>query len=232
MSHDPERDAAAYLGGQMAPRRRRVFESHLMECERCWHEVHLGREGRRIAESGRSLAPQNLKERVRASIGSVEPVPMGLPRRAAVAIVAASVALSTVVVGWLVLRPDTHQPEVIQTVLADFKGGHEFTRRPGGRALPRQIGDLTLEGVQRGSTRGMRLEAYDYADSAGHDVTIYLANEPFPSARGAHPDPISHTWSAKIGGVVLFCADRPMSSLVLGDDPKEVSMAVSKLGLG
>lgn len=233
MNHDSERDAAAYLGGRMAPRHRRSFESHLMECEQCWREVHLGREGRRIAESGRFLAPQGLKERVRASIGSIEPVRKGLGRRGAIVIAAAAIALLAAGAGMFMQSQTIDQPVAIQTVLADFKGGEEFTQPgPGGTTLPRQIGDLRLKGVQRGRTQGLRIESYDYSDSAGHDVTIYIANQPFPTARGAHPDPISRTWSARVNGAVLFCADYPMSSLVVGDDPKEVSMAVSKLGLG
>lgn len=70
MSHDPERDAAAYLGGGIRARRRRRFEDHLMECEDCWREVEAGRLGRRLAESTRELAPQALRETVRAAVAA------------------------------------------------------------------------------------------------------------------------------------------------------------------
>src|SRR5919109_2327713 len=51
--HDPEANAAAYLAGVTSTRARRRFEAHILECEKCWSEVNLGREGRGLAESAR-----------------------------------------------------------------------------------------------------------------------------------------------------------------------------------
>jgi hypothetical protein len=34
----------------------------MVDCEDCWREVDLGRKGRSVAESGRELAPQALRE--------------------------------------------------------------------------------------------------------------------------------------------------------------------------
>lgn len=66
--HDPERNAAEYVSGELRRRARRWFEAHLLKCEDCWREVLLGRVGRRIAESARELAPPDLREDVRAAV--------------------------------------------------------------------------------------------------------------------------------------------------------------------
>src|SRR5919198_1446785 len=64
-----EREIAAYVTGELNSRRRRRFEAHLLQCETCWREVRLAREGRRVAESLRELAPPQLREDVRAAVG-------------------------------------------------------------------------------------------------------------------------------------------------------------------
>src|SRR2546426_6077401 len=77
-NHDPETAAAHYLSGNPRARARRRFEEHLLECEECWAEVVLAREGRRLAESARELAPPGLRENVRAAVSlaaSAAPAP-------------------------------------------------------------------------------------------------------------------------------------------------------------
>ena len=66
--HDPERNAAEYVSGELSRRTTRWFESHLLNCEDCWREVLLGRMGRRIAEEAREQAPAGLRDRVRAAV--------------------------------------------------------------------------------------------------------------------------------------------------------------------
>ena len=92
MRHDPQRTAAAYLGGQLPRRHRDRFEAHLLACEACWREVQAGRRGRALAEAAREVAPQHLRERVRATI---EATPLSPPRwrpRRWVAVTALAVA--------------------------------------------------------------------------------------------------------------------------------------------
>jgi hypothetical protein len=67
-SHDPERDAAEYVTGELSRRATRWFEEHLLHCEDCWREVFLGRLGRRIAEESREQASASLRDRVRAAV--------------------------------------------------------------------------------------------------------------------------------------------------------------------
>jgi anti-sigma factor RsiW len=66
--HDPERNAAEYVSGELSTRARRWFEAHLLRCEDCWREVLLGRLGRRLAEEAREQAPAGLRDRVRAAV--------------------------------------------------------------------------------------------------------------------------------------------------------------------
>ena len=67
--HDPERNAAEYVSGELSGRRvRRWFDAHLLECEDCWREVLLGRLGRRFATDFRESAPSTLRDRVRAVV--------------------------------------------------------------------------------------------------------------------------------------------------------------------
>jgi anti-sigma factor RsiW len=66
--HDPERNAAEYVSGELSRRAARWFEAHLLNCEDCWREVLLGRLGRRIAEEAREQVPAGLRDRVRAAV--------------------------------------------------------------------------------------------------------------------------------------------------------------------
>jgi len=67
-AHDPERNAAEYVTGELSRRATRWFEAHLLHCEDCWREVLLGRLGRRVAEEAREQAPAGLRDRVRAAV--------------------------------------------------------------------------------------------------------------------------------------------------------------------
>ena len=66
--HDPERNAAEYVSGELTARARRWFERHIVDCDDCWREVILGRFGRRVAEDAREPVPPGLRDRVRASV--------------------------------------------------------------------------------------------------------------------------------------------------------------------
>jgi hypothetical protein len=67
-AHDPERNAAEYVTGELSRRATRWFEAHLLHCEDCWREVLFGRLGRRVAEEAREQAPAGLRDRVRAAV--------------------------------------------------------------------------------------------------------------------------------------------------------------------
>jgi anti-sigma factor RsiW len=66
--HDPERNAAEYVSGELTRSARRWFEQHILDCDDCWREVLLGRFGRRAAEDAREPVPVGLRDRIRAAI--------------------------------------------------------------------------------------------------------------------------------------------------------------------
>lgn len=66
--HDPERNAAEYVSGELSGRARRWFERHILDCGDCWREVLLGRFGRRVAEDAGEPVPTGLRDRIRASV--------------------------------------------------------------------------------------------------------------------------------------------------------------------
>lgn len=66
--HDPERNAAEFVSGELPRRARRWFERHLLDCDDCWREVLLGRFGRRVAEDARESVPVGLRDHVRAAV--------------------------------------------------------------------------------------------------------------------------------------------------------------------
>src|SRR6266508_2775655 len=128
MRHDPERAAAAYLAGELGPRQRERFEAHVLACDDCWREVTAGRQGRALAESLREVAPQHLRERIRATIAAA---PAGRRRRirlgtrmpALMGVVAALVAVA-VAGGLLALRaPAPAQPVAITAAVASYRAG-------------------------------------------------------------------------------------------------------------
>jgi hypothetical protein len=72
---------------------------------------------------------------------------------------------------------------------------------------------------------------HTYQDAAGHRVVLLRADRSFPTAVGARHPTTGATWVAEVDGVVLFCADQPAPSLLLGQDQAEVLVAASLLGL-
>jgi predicted anti-sigma-YlaC factor YlaD len=231
MGHDPQRLAAAYLGGELSRRRRERVEAHLLECEDCWGEVQAARRGRALAESVREVAPHDLRDRVRAT---VELVPAGR-RRWAVgwAGLAAAVTVAAVLVGGLLVAGrQPSQPAAIAAAVASYREGGAIWRGPADPPRIRQLGDLRWRGSGRGTLGGLPVVAHTYQDLASDRVVLLQADRSFPTAVGAHHPAGSDTWITEVDGVVLFCADRPAPSLVVGQDRAKVLLAAARLGLG
>jgi Putative zinc-finger len=233
MRHDPERAAAAYLAGELAPRQRERFEAHVLGCEDCWREVKAGREGRRLAESLREVAPQHLRERIRATIAAAPP-----PRRRRIrmpALLGVVVVLSTVLAllaGWMLGRERAPaQPAPIAAAVASYQEGMAAWDPAAQPPPARQLGGLAWQGARRGELAGLPVVAHTWQDAAGHRMVLLVAGRPFPQAAGARHAPSGATWTAQVRGVVLFCADHPASSLLLGTDQAEVLAAAQRLGL-
>lgn len=230
MRHDPEKSAARYLSGDMSRRGRKVFEQHILVCEECWSEVEVGRRGRSLAEQSRELVPQPLRELVRTAVAAATPPPKRWRwNTLALAAVVGLVAIgSGVILQWGMQQQN--QPEEIAVLVADFKDEASIGE-PSPSQLPRRLGDLHLQESRVGRLGDMPVTVHAYRDPAGHEVVIYQAEETFPVADGAQHAPSGPTWTARVDGAVLFCADHPVPSLVVGDDQKEVALAADELGL-
>jgi hypothetical protein len=228
MRHDPERMAAAYLAGELGRRQRERFEAHVLECDDCWREVGLGRRGQALAESMREVAPQRLRERVRVTVAATLPARRGRRRGVLVAVTA---VVAVVVAGGLLLAQQPTQPPAIAAAVAGYRTGAPAW--PGAATPPaaRRLGDLTWQASGRGQVDGLPVLAHSYQDAAGHRVVWLRAERVFPEAAGARLMAGGATWIAEVDGVVLFCADRPAPSLVVGQDRAEVLLAAQRLGL-
>jgi anti-sigma factor RsiW len=236
MRHNPERDAAAYLGGTLTRRRRRRFEDHLLECEQCWREVAEARRGRSVAEAARELAPQSVRELVRAAVAGAEPPSrrFPLPWLATAAVALLVLAGATAVV--LVVRPDrpARQPAPIARAIDDFLSD----RLPAGRPPSLRALDLSglgfeVVGAGSGEVGDLAVDAFRYRDAAGRRIHLYLSEQPFPVALGAHrSDRPDGPWTAEGDGVELLCAQRPLPLLAISDDPAALRSLAAHLGVG
>ncbi len=228
MKHDAERAAASYLSGETRGRRRAAFERHIVECEDCWSEVQLGRAGRSLAESGRELAPQEIREQVRSVIAAT-PMPRRAWRPRWGTAILALMALGLASAGYMSLQ-SRNQPAVIDAVLADYHKGPAVAQRIEPK-LPARLGDLRYMTSYSGTLAELDVVVHAYRDPSGHKVVVYQAARTFPVADGAEHSGDGRTWTAATNGAVLFCADDPVPSLVVGDDEHDVIFAVRELGL-
>jgi Putative zinc-finger len=232
MRHDPERAAAAYLAGELEPSQRERFEAHMLGCDDCWREVKAGRDGRALAESLREVAPQHLRERIRATI-----VAAPAPRRRRVrmpALLGAVAALAAVgVAGGLLAGREraSAQPAPIAAAVASYRDGVAAWSSSSEPPPARQLGGLTWQGASQGELAGLPVVAHAYQDVAGHRVVLLVASHSFPQAVGARHGPSGATWTAQVNGLMLYCADHPAPSLLLGADRAQVLAAAQRLGL-
>ena len=226
--HQPELDAAAFVTGLMGRRERRSFERHLLECEACWEEVRLDRLGRGVAEAGRTVAPPELRETIRAAVSSAasaddEPtidrrryrrlVP---DLRPAVAAVLAAIVLvfSAVVPG----SGSGSEPAPIHAALLAY----ERSSVEGVHAnMP--VPDLSAIGLQPMGAEQMKLdrmpvEAFAYRSDAGSRLTLFMAHVPFPRAVEAGLGAAA-SWRADHEGMVMLSDSSPAAFLAVTSDP-------------
>jgi len=222
LKHDPERNAAAYLGGLLKGARRRMFERHMVGCEDCWREVDLGRKGRSVAESAREIAPQALRERVRMVVETVRPPTRRPPW---VFGVGALLLMAAVVASFALVQ--ARDPREISAVVTAFRDQQRGTpERP---RLPTRLGNLELVNSGRTDVGGIDAIVHTYVDPSGDEVVVFVADKEWPIAAGAEHDNAGETWTAQKDGLVMICVDEPAPSLVVGDDMHDVELAAYTL---
>lgn len=238
MPHDPEADAARFLGGNLPVRERERFSRHLLGCNACWNEVEQARRGRRLAESTRTAAPGELRDRVRALVDA-EPTPAEraprVPRRTARRwlLPAVPVAAAAAVVLILTFGSGTSEPPSLREAVADFSAGQlPGAQLPAVGAPDLSQLDLQPVGAGGGTYAGLDVDGYAYRDAAGRRIVLYLSDEAFPEAPGARRlAGEDGPWVARRGDVIVLCARLPHALLVVGQDDELVRSTASVLGV-
>lgn len=236
MSHDAEREAARFLGGDMTGLAREAFSRHLLTCAPCWDEVERGRTGRALAESVRTAAPVELRDRVRGLVEaeSLARTSAASPRRGRgrwLAPLAVPVAAAAALVLVLAVAGGPTEPPLREAV-ADFTA----QELPGAHLPSRQAPDLTgldlrAVGAGAGTYDGLAVDGYAYQDPTGRRVVVYLSADPFPEAPGAQLlAGEDGPWVAHRGDVVVLCARYPHALLVVGQDDALVRTTADRLG--
>ena len=221
-SHDPDRDAALYVSGEMRPADRGRFEEHLLGCDRCWNEVSAGREGRSMAEASREIAPVGLRDEIRSAV-SVAATPRH--RRARIAIVSSAMIVAVSIVAAVTID-SRGEPAPINAAVAAARTETLAAVGPTARPAP----DLASEGLhlvigERVDLSGVSSDAFMYRDATGQVVLLFTSDSPFPVARDATTHPAGGTgWVASADGLTLICGDRPTNYLVVAQDPSLVGL--------
>lgn len=227
MRHDPSRDAAAYLGGAMSYRKSERFEAHLLACPECWREVTQARAGRAIGESLRELAPQSLREDIRAATlvegRSSRRFQLRWLAAAFVAVALVATAGTALIRSGPGDRPRAQQPESIAQAIVDFQNGRIPAERPVERDAPDLAGlGFEVSGAGSGEVGDVEVDGFSYQDDAGRRLQLYVSTEPFPEAARARMifDRPNSPWMASSQGIGLLCAQEPFALLALSEDPR------------
>ncbi|MEX2289158.1 MAG: hypothetical protein WD794_02375 [Mycobacteriales bacterium] len=236
--HDPERDAARFLGAAMSVQERAEFSAHLLSCADCWSEVREARRGRTLVESTRTAAPASLRDHVRGLVESESLDTSDMPsspwsQRRWLAPLAVPVAAVAAVALILSLGGGTSEPPSLRQAVADFSA-----KQLPGVQLPQQaapdLSQLDLQPVGAGGGRyaGLDVDGYAYRDPAGRRVVLYLSDQPFPEAPGAQRlAGEDGPWIVQRGDVIVLCARLPHALLVVGQDDRLVRSTASALGV-
>lgn len=234
MTHEPERDAALFLAGELEPTAHESFSRHLLSCGTCRQEVELARVGRALAESTRSVAPAQLRDDVRALVAAQSWARPVRPRaRRHLLTAAAAVMLLLAGVAAVLPGRSEREPLPVRMALEDFAA-----RELPGRDLPRgntpdlSQARLVPAGAGAGSYAGLAVTAFAYQGPGGRRMVVYASDRPFPEAVGAHPLTAgADVWVAERDGVSLLCARRPYALLLVGTDRQLVRAAAAALGV-
>ena len=235
MRHDPERDAARFLGGALPGIDRDAYNAHLLTCSDCWIEVEQGRQGRLLAESLRTAASPQLRDQVRGLVEAETLLAPATTRSrnrwlAPTALTAAAAAVIGVIV---LFGGGTSEPPSLRQAVADFNA----QRLPGNAVTDQGAPDLSALSLQpvgagSGDYAGLDVDGYAYQDPAGRRVVLYLSDEPFPEAPGAQKlAGKDGPWVAQRGDVIVLCARLPHALLVVGQDDQLVRSTASALGV-
>lgn len=233
-AHDPERDAAAYIGAEMSPRQRRRFEAHLIGCEACWREVRLDQEGRRRAEGLRELPPPSLRDDVRAAVLFAPVSARPRSRRTLMAVAAAFAMLATVAIAVDILGRGTNgEPPSVAAAVASYRAQTIPAGAPHRSAPDLLRAGLELTDVGRGALANVTADVFAYRDPSGGLVYLFMSPSTFPAAAEAiQGSGMVGGWTASADGLLMICRSRPSSYLLIGSDSASVLRADQLMSSG
>ncbi|MDQ3954313.1 MAG: hypothetical protein M3285_02025 [Actinomycetota bacterium] len=169
------------------------------------------------------MAPQALRERVRAAVETVRPH----RRRPLWLVGGGAVGLAAVVVAGAILLLPEREPREIEAALAAFRNRNAGVSVES--QLPARLAELKLTEATHVEFGDLDAVAHTYVDPSGDEVVIFVSDEHWPVAVGAEHDNAGETWLAEKDGLVLICLDEPAPSLVVGDDVHDVELAAYTL---
>lgn len=245
-AHNPEREAAAFLGGELPAAQRAAFEQHTLGCDACWSEVSEARTGRALAEGLRESAPQDLRELLRAIAASspdasaadrvvpLRPRRRSGPRGRSARILATAATLAVLGTGVVLLVPDDRNTEApLAAAAAVFQ--HDPRGAVAAVAQPpvRVVAGMPYQGSAVQPLAGQPALVHRYADSSGRRVLLVSSSVDFPRAGNAQPiDAMGRSWIASVDGVQMLCVDHDgLSWLVISDSRDEALAAGREAGL-
>jgi len=247
-NHD--RLLAAFLAGDLDSTGARRWDEHLLECEACWRAVQEDRAGRQAAQVLRRPVPPGLADRVsfavevaaaagpeaesrsRPPVSARRPSRHGrrLGRRLAGAGMLAAAAAATLTVA---LLPGRHQAANLPAAVAAVARYAQAIPPPAGsqhphfsrRDIPVEVGHpvTVTAGGQRIMLRTWRL--------GGTEAVVAVSGAPFPMPAGAQSVTDSGmAWSARLGGLSLYCLNGSTSELVAAPVPaRELAALAARL---
>ena len=243
MSHQPDQLAAAYLDGMRARARRR-YEQHLLDCEACWREVSLARQGRGLAERVTDAAPPGTREAIRAAVtaAATEDQPAADRRRRrrlvlAAGFLAALLALGGGLTAWRPWQTTTANTTTADTTVAAAVASFRADRLPGTAVPAQQPPDLAplglhLIGASTGTLNGTPVTVFAYRGDTGTRLDLYRGTRPIPETDQAQElDGTENAWRTELSGVTVICGPQDHTELLLGANPQLVHAAGTLLNI-
>lgn len=250
-SHD--RLLAAFLAGDLDPAEAQRWDEHLLDCEACWRAVREDRAGRQVAQVLRQPAPPGLADRVafavevaaagRTAAQQPAPPPARSSRWAGSGgwlrwpwlAGAGTAAVAVLVMLVVFLLPGGHQTSSLPAAVAAVADYAQAVPPPardqhphaGGRAAPVEVGRpvTVTAGGQKIVLRTWRL--------GGTEAVVAVSSRPFPMpARAQGVAGRGMAWSARQGGLSLYCLNGRTSELVAAPVPAaELAVLAARLPL-
>ncbi|MDP4510532.1 hypothetical protein [Nonomuraea turcica] len=224
MRHDPERDAAAYLAGELGALRRLWFERHMLDCRHCWAEATTARQGRMLAESLRVVAPPSTRERIRG-VAELDTEPQR--RRWPYLLLAGAVAVLIAVALAMVPRLTETQPAPL-VAAAELQSADALPlgQEPGPPLA--RIGAYVWRGTAQEELGEIPATVYSYADPDGRRVLVIASARPFPRAVAAQDLEPAPSWLAEVDGASMLCADKNGTSWLAVATDEATALSVGR----